>query len=91
MPYIFIKSIAMAVGDINAEEDFGLANGGFTMNWIIFFFFLILVCLVIWNLFVGIAVSDIGAVLSESDVRFLSFRIVYCLKIQAVSEPILKK
>ncbi len=81
----------MTIGDFNAVEDFEMSSDGVNLNWFVYFLFLLIICVVTWNLFVGIAVSDITAVLGEADIRFLSLRIMYSLSIQSVAEPIINK
>ena len=81
----------MSVGDISAAQDFDLVRSADVMNYVILFLFMIIINVVIYNLFVGIAVSDINSVLSEADVRFLSLRIIFSLQIQSVIDPFCKR
>ncbi len=81
----------MTVGDFNSVDDFSLSSSGVNLNWISYLLFLLITCVVTWNLFVGIAVSDIVAVLGEADILFLSHRITYSLSIQSGFDPIIKR
>jgi hypothetical protein len=53
--------------------------------------FLILMCLIVYNLFIGIAVSDINVVLSEADIQFISLRIQYVLTVQSITDPLFRR
>lgn len=89
--FAFIKAISMSIGDISASQDFELVKTADAMNYIILFLFMIIIHVVIYNLFVGIAVSDINAVLGEADVRFLSLRIIFALQIQSIIDPFCRR
>ena len=98
--YIMLRTLAIVIGDINTVSDAGLIpnsgvsptpDSGYLLNYFIWLIFLVLMCLVMYNLFIGIAVSDITSVLSEADIRFLTLRITYVLTIQAFLEPVFSK
>ena len=86
-----IKTIGMAFGDFSTVDDFNMDAQYLNINWVVYLMFLVLICVVIFNLFVGIAVSDITAVLGEADVRFLSMRIVFSLKMERIVEVLTKR
>ena len=48
-----------------------------------------MMCIVIMNLFVGIAVSDIKQVLDEADIRHISIKIIFVLRIQSTVDFVL--
>ena len=90
-PFTIIKTIGMAFGDFSILDVFNMDRQSIDINFILLLMFLILICVVIFNLFVGIAVSDITAVLGEADVRFLSMRIVFSLKMERIVEVLTKR
>jgi hypothetical protein len=88
---VLIKTLGMAFGDFNVHDDFAMSEQFLTLNWLILLLFLVLIIVVLFNLFIGIAVSDITAVLNEADIRFLSMRIVFALKMETAIELLTKR
>ena len=81
----------MSIGDVAIAEDTSLYDFHNSMNYIILFLFMIMFNVVMFNLFVGIAVTDINSVLGESEVRLYSLRIAFSLQIQTIVESLCKK
>lgn len=75
-----VRTLSMALGEL-ANEDMGLETNLF-LNYLIYFLFIGLVCIITFNLFVGIAVGEIKTVLDEADVQQISMRIAFVLKVQ---------
>jgi ankyrin repeat protein len=80
-----VRSLAMMIGELNTGE-MGLGQG-FFINYVMYTLFICLMCVIILNLFIGIAVGEISTVLNEADVMQLSMRIVFALKCQSSSKP----
>lgn len=74
----FMKTITLVLGESNSD-DMGLHS---YTNYFIYFMFIGLMSVIILNLLVGIAVSDINQVLSEADIRQINMRIMFVLQIQ---------
>ena len=77
-----VRTFTMVIGDLNSDE-MGL-NDGLNVNYFIYCFFISIMCVIILNLFVGIAVGEISTVLNEADIQQISMRIVFVLRCQAV-------
>ena len=75
--------------------DFETKSMGLTpdqvLNYFIFFLFMCLMSIVLLNLLVGIAVSDIKMVLDEADIRQITLRILFVLRIEASLAPIARR
>jgi hypothetical protein len=56
-------------------------------NYIVYLLFILLMCTILINLFVGIAVGEIKTVLDEADIQQISMRIMFVLKIQSAIYP----
>jgi len=71
--YTATKTLAMVLGDFETIS-MGLFPHEF-INFFVYILFLFLMCIIMLNLFVGIAVSDIGVVLNEADIRHLTLKV----------------
>lgn len=80
--YSFIRTITMVVGELDTSK-MGLYNSDSLPNFIIYFLFIGLMCTIVLNLFVGIAVDDIKTILDEADVQLVCMKILYVLKVQS--------
>jgi ankyrin repeat protein len=80
---LIIKTFVMVLGEFGDSGDsmMGL-NENSTINYVIYFLFISIVCAILVNLFIGIAVGEISTVLNEADVQQISMRIVFVLKVQ---------
>ena len=83
--------MGMSFGDFSIRDDFDMHEKYFALDWFILLAFLMLMVVILFNVFIGIAVSDIVAVLNEADIRFLSMRIVFALKMERVVEVITQR
>jgi len=90
--FSFFRTITMAVGELDTSK-MGLDENDSNSlpNYIIYFLFLILMCTIVLNLFVGIAVGEIKTTLDEASVQLICMRISFCLKIQANVDPMIKR
>lgn len=75
----FLTGITVILGDFNLGS-FGVEDSA--LNYILYFLFIIVMAIIILNLFVGIAVGEIKQTLDEADIKQISLRIVYVLRIQ---------
>ena len=84
--YSIIRAFTMVVGELETNR-MGLLNHDDNMvtlpNYIIYFLFIGLMCVIMLNLFVGIAVGEIKTVLDEADIQQTSLRIMFVLKVQS--------
>jgi len=71
----------MMIGELQTSK-MGLNNEQALVNVIIYFAFISLMCVIILNLFVGIAVGEIKTVLYEAYIQQISMRIIFVLKTQ---------
>lgn len=90
--YSVIRALTMVVGELETNK-MGLLNSQDSMitlpNYFIYSLFIGLMCIIMLNLFVGIAVGEIKTVLDEADIQQTSLRIMFVLKVQsAVSTKI---
>lgn len=80
-----VKTLSMALGNID-DEHMGLSvdYSDFTLylNYFNYYLFIGLVGIILFNLFVGIAVGEIKTVLDEADIQQISMRIIFVLKVQ---------
>jgi hypothetical protein len=77
----------MVSGELDSSK-MGLTGSADSLpNYIIYLLFIILMCTILINLFVGIAVGEIKTVLDEADIQQISMRIMFVLKIQAAVNP----
>ncbi len=76
----------MVVGELETSK-MGLLDANNSMitlpNYIIYSLFIGLMCIIMLNLFVGIAVGEIKTVLDEADIQQTSLRIMFVLKVQS--------
>ena len=76
----------MVVGELETNK-MGLLDTNNSMitlpNYIIYSLFIGLMCIIMLNLFVGIAVGEIKTVLDEADIQQTSLRIMFVLKVQS--------
>lgn len=81
--YSLIRTITMVAGELDTSK-MGLYNTeGFLPNVIIYFLFIGLMCTIVLNLFVGIAVDDIKTILDEADLQLVCMKIIFVLKVQS--------
>ena len=73
-----MRTITLVLGETNSDY-MGLDSW---TNFFIYFLFIGLMSVIILNLLVGIAVSDINQVLNEADIRQITLRIMFVLQIQ---------
>ena len=86
--YSIIRTLTMVVGELSTDR-MGLHNDSLP-NYIIYFLFIGLMCTILINLFVGIAVGEIKTVLDEADIQQTSMRIMFVLKVQSALYPFRK-
>jgi transient receptor potential cation channel subfamily A member 1 len=77
--YSIIRTFTMVVGEMDTGK-MGL-YGDSLPNFAIYFLFIGLMCVIVLNLFVGIAVGEIKTVLDEADIQQTSMRIMFVLKV----------
>jgi hypothetical protein len=85
--YSIIRTFTMFVGELDTTK-MGLLNSDSLTNYIIYFLFIGLMCTIVLNLFVGIAVGEIKTVLDEADIQQTSMRIMFVLKVQSAVQPL---
>lgn len=68
------------MGEFNGGSGFGLEDSA--LNYILYFSFIAIMGVIVLNLFVGIAVGDMNRTLEEADIKQISLRIVYVMKVQ---------
>ena len=86
--YSLIRTISMISGEFDTNK-MGLHEGNIP-NFIIYMLFIGLMCTILINLFVGIAVGEIKTVLDEADIQQTSMRIIFLLKVQSALNPLEK-
>lgn len=72
--------ITVILGEFNGGSGFGLEDSA--LNYILYFSFIAIMGIIVLNLFVGIAVGDMNRTLEEADIKQISLRIVYVMKVQ---------
>ncbi|CAF0869034.1 unnamed protein product [Brachionus calyciflorus] len=80
-----IKTLSMALGELDSDSmglDFDSIDTALYLNYLIYFLFIGLMCIITFNLFVGIAVGEIKTVLDEADIQQISMRIIFVIKVQ---------
>ncbi len=87
--FSILRTFTMVMGELETDK-MGL-NSDFYLNFLIYFMFLTVMCTIVLNLFVGIAVGEIKTVLDEADIQRISMRISFVLKIQSAIDPISKR
>ena len=84
--YSVIRALTMVVGELETNK-MGLLHSQDSMitlpNYLIYSLFIGLMCIIMLNLFVGIAVGEIKTVLDEADIQQTSLRIMFVLKVQS--------
>ena len=86
--FSMIRTITMVVGELETNK-MGLYEDSIP-NFIIYVLFITLMCIILINLFVGIAVGEIKTVLDEADIQQISMRIMFVLKVQSALNPLQK-
>ncbi len=86
--YSMIRTVTMVIGELDTSK-MGLDNTDALPNLIIYFLFIGLMCTILLNLFVGIAVDDIKTILDEADIQLISMKIIYVLRIQKAFQPLI--
>ena len=76
----YMKGLSMVLGETDSNK-MGLQDESI-LNYIVYFLFIGLMSVIILNLLVGIAVSDIKEVLDEADIRQINLKIGFVLSIQ---------
>ena len=87
LSYSIIRTVTMVIGELDTSK-MGLDDEDAIPNLIIYFLFIGLMCTILLNLFVGIAVDDIKTILDEADIQLISMQIRYVLRIQKAIQPI---
>jgi ankyrin repeat protein len=87
--YSILRTLTMVSGEFETAK-MGLTSDSLT-NYIVYFLFIGLMCTILLNLFVGIAVGEIKTVLDEADIQQTSMRIIFVLKVQSVIAAISEK
>jgi hypothetical protein len=88
-----MKSSMMVLGemdDMNPDDEYLLSETQQLINTVISLLFISLMCVIILNLFIGIAVGEIKTVLYEADIQQISMRIIFVLKVQKAFSRIQK-
>ena len=83
--YSLLRTFTMVMGELETDK-MGLNTDSY-LNFVIYFMFLTVMCTIVLNLFVGIAVGEIKTVLDEADIQRISMRISFVLKIQSAIDP----
>lgn len=68
----------MVIGELDSNE-MGLENNSIA-NYLLYFLFISIMCVIVINLFVGIAVGEINTVLDEADIQVFEFFLFVLLK-----------
>ncbi|CAF0854801.1 unnamed protein product [Brachionus calyciflorus] len=85
--FSLVRTLTMVTGELETAK-MGLTDDiGALPNYIIYFLFIGLMCTILINLFVGIAVGEIKTVLDEADIQQISMRIMFVLKVQSALQP----
>jgi hypothetical protein len=85
--FSMVRTLTMVIGELDSSK-MGLTDNSESLpNFIIYLLFIILMCTILINLFVGIAVGEIKTVLDEADIQQISMRIMFVLKIQSAVNP----
>ncbi len=87
--YSVLRTFTMVMGELETDK-MGL-NSEFYLNFIIYAMFLTIMCTIVLNLFVGIAVGEIKTVLDEAKTSSISMRISFVLKIQSAVDPFTRR
>ncbi len=83
----FLTGITIMLGDFQFSQ-FGVDSSA--LNYFLYAAFIIVMAIIILNLFVGIAVGEIKQTLEEADIKQISLRIVYVLRIQDATKFMLR-
>ena len=87
--YFMLKTFSTVLGDYDTRY-MGVMDGD-ELNIFIYLTFLTLMCVIMLNLLVSIAVSEIKVVLDEADIRHIALKILFVLSVQSAIDPILRK
>ena len=79
MPTVIMKTLSMMIGELDFEKVF-LENSW--ANYLVFSLFVSLICIIILNLLVGLAVGDINKVEKDAYVTLMKMKIEFLLQIQ---------
>ena len=79
MPTVIMKTLSMMIGELDFEKVF-IENSW--ANYIVFSLFVSLICIIILNLLVGLAVGDINKVENDAYVTLMKMKIEFLLQIQ---------
>ncbi|XP_022908937.2 transient receptor potential channel pyrexia-like [Onthophagus taurus] len=88
-----VKTMVMMIGEFEYVDLFSTANntsGLHVTSRIIFFLFIIVVSIVLMNLMVGLAVSDIQGLQQESSARRLEKQAEFLLQLETVIDRVIK-
>ncbi len=83
--YTVLRAVTLVLGDFDTTE---MGSVESLINSGIYLAFIGLMCVVVLNLLVGVAVADIGVVLDEADTRQIALRIVFVLQVEQAWEKI---
>lgn len=87
--YFSLKTFATILGDFDTRY-MGVSDGNI-LNVFIYLTFLTLMCVIMLNLLVSIAVSEIKVILDEADIRHIVLKILFVLSVQSAIDPVIKK
>jgi hypothetical protein len=79
MPTVIMKTLSMMIGELDFEKVF-IENSW--ANYLVFSLFVSLICIIILNLLVGLAVGDINKVENDAYVTLMKMKIEFLLQIQ---------
>ncbi len=78
---IFIDTLSMIVGELGIERDKLSIPDSYTRKFV-FFFYISIMCIMILNLMIGIAVGEIKEVVDDADMRSIAMKIKFSLRTQ---------
>ncbi len=88
--YSILRCIDMILGAWETDK-MGLEETAPFLNYFIYFLFMMIMAVIFYNLFTGIAVGELETVLSKADVQQISTRIHFVLQIQITVEKFSKR
>lgn len=78
---ILIDTLSMIVGELGIERDKSSIPDSYTRKFV-FFFYISIMCIMILNLMIGIAVGEIKEVVDDADMRSIAMKIKFSLRTQ---------
>lgn len=79
VPTAIMKTLSMMIGELDFTEIFIEKSWA---NYVVYALFVAIMCIIIFNLLVGLAVGDINKVETDAYVEFMSMKIDFILKVQ---------